>query len=235
MSSGFVSGGHAGEETERDDEWKRAQQEIEDQRRAKADLAKQHDGKSLYEILQENKDKKQAEFEERARFKLHNALDDDEADYLDSVLEKKRREEANVRKETVEQLELFRAQREEAERKALEEESTEAPLQEDGVQWTAVGKKRKKGSEAGLLKGIKLRKSNSVAEEKAPVDVTKVSKDSKKDTATTALPGTSGKDVAKNSATFSTTAVTPTIASPPSKPPNPLALGLGYASSDDED
>jgi hypothetical protein len=235
MSSGFVSGGNAGEETERDDEWKRAQQEIEDQRRAKADLAKQHDGKSLYEILQENKDKKQAEFEERARFKLHNALDDDEADYLDSVLEKKRREEANVRKETVEQLEIFRAQREEAERKALEEEGTEAPLQEDGVQWTAVGKKRKKGPEAGLLKGVKLRKSNSVAEEKAPVMEAKVSTDSKQGTTATAVPATSSKDVAKSSATPTTTAVKPRAASPPSKPTNPLALGLGYASSDDED
>jgi len=58
MSSGFVSGGKAGEEVERDDEWKKAQQEIEDARRAKADLAKQQDGKSLFEVLQANKDKK---------------------------------------------------------------------------------------------------------------------------------------------------------------------------------
>src|SRR5687767_6213458 len=49
MSSGFVSGGKAGEEVERDDEWKRAQQEVEEARRAKAELARQQDGKSLYE------------------------------------------------------------------------------------------------------------------------------------------------------------------------------------------
>ena len=140
MSSGFVSGGNAGEEVERDDEWKRAQQEIEEARRAKADLAKQQDGKSLYEVLQANKDKKQAEFEEKARYKLHVALDDEEADYLDSVLEKKRQEEANVKKETAERLDLFRRQREEAEKKArgLEEEGTEAPQDEGTGQWAAA-------------------------------------------------------------------------------------------------
>ena len=55
MSSGFVSGGTADKPIERDDEWRQAQQEIEDRRREKEDIGKQNEGKSLYEVLQANK------------------------------------------------------------------------------------------------------------------------------------------------------------------------------------
>jgi hypothetical protein len=231
MSSGFVSGGKAGEETERDDAWKRAQQEIEDARRAKADLAAQHEGKSLFEVLQANKEKKQAEFEEKARYKLHVSLDDDEADYLDSILEKKRREEANVKKETFEQLDLFRRQREEAERKArgLEEESAEAPQDEDASQWAAVGRKRKKGPEIGLLKGVKLRKSSSVPEEKKSADDVSGAKQPIQDATKPPNATTNNKDSTPLAMT-----TRPLPAATFTKPTNTLSLGLGYESSDDE-
>lgn len=55
MASGFVSGGTNEEPIERDDEWQRAQQELEEQRKRKADLGKQDGGKSLFEILENNK------------------------------------------------------------------------------------------------------------------------------------------------------------------------------------
>ncbi|EMD91282.1 hypothetical protein COCC4DRAFT_30565 [Bipolaris maydis ATCC 48331] len=237
MSSGFVSGGNAGEEVQRDDEWKRAQQEIEDARRAKAELAKQHDGKSLYEVLQANKDKKQAEFEEKARYKLHVALDDDEADYLDSILEKKRLEEANVKKETTEQLHLFRRQREEAERKArgLEEESAE-PTQEHGAeQWAAAGKKRKKGPEVGLLKGVKLRKSSSISEEQKPAEKSQSTKETTQQNTTDISSQTNTKANTTSSAKPPVANVQPSTNASASKTGNPLSLGLGYTSSDDED
>jgi dsDNA-binding SOS-regulon protein len=105
-------------------------------------------------------DAKQEAFEQAARYKLHVTLNDDEADYLEGLLEAKRKEELNVKKETREQLELFRRQQEEAERRALEEDNTEAP-KEDQVQWAAPGRKRKKGPDSTLLRGIKLRKSSS--------------------------------------------------------------------------
>lgn len=41
--------------TERDDEWLKAQEAIEAARRKKEDEARQHGGKSLYEVLQANK------------------------------------------------------------------------------------------------------------------------------------------------------------------------------------
>ena len=55
MSSGFVSGGTAEHPIERDDEWLKAQQEIEANRRKKEEASRQEDGKTLYEVLQNNK------------------------------------------------------------------------------------------------------------------------------------------------------------------------------------
>ncbi|KAJ4367698.1 hypothetical protein N0V83_007283 [Neocucurbitaria cava] len=216
--------------SKRDDEWKRAAQELEDQRRAKEDLAKQHDGKSLFEILQANKDKKQAEFEERARFKLHNALDDDEADYLDSVLEKKRKEEARVRKETLEQLELFRKQREEAESKAVEEENAE-PSKGNGGQWAAVRRKRKAGHDAGLLKGVKLRKSSPATEEKKDID----KRSSKPDTMAQNVAEVTDEITRGTNAPSPADTIKPSSAPPPAMSSNALSLALNYESSDDDD
>lgn len=55
MSSGFVSGGTTEDPIERDDEWLKAQQEIEANRRRKEEEGRQEGGKSLYELLQNNK------------------------------------------------------------------------------------------------------------------------------------------------------------------------------------
>ena len=50
------------------------------------------------------------------------SLDEDEVEFLDSVLESTRTKEAEVKKQTKEQLEVFRAHQEEAERLARQEE-----------------------------------------------------------------------------------------------------------------
>lgn len=55
MSSGFVSGGTTDDPLERDDEWLKAQQEIEANHRRKEEEGRQEGGKSLYEVLQNNK------------------------------------------------------------------------------------------------------------------------------------------------------------------------------------
>ena len=55
MSSGFVSAGTNEKPIERDDEWLRAQQELEEERRRKAEIGKQDEGKSLFEVLERNK------------------------------------------------------------------------------------------------------------------------------------------------------------------------------------
>lgn len=175
-------------------------------------------------------DAKQEAFEQAARYKLHVTLDDDEADYLEGLLEAKRKEELNVKKETREQLDLFRRQQEEAERKALEEDNA-VESKEEQVQWAAPGRKRKRGPETSLLKGVKLRKTSSVTEEKK-TDEAATNKE--------ATPSTAGDEAASSApksptASPAITSTKVTAASPPAKAPNALSLGLGYASSDDDD
>lgn len=52
--SRFVSGGTNDAPIERDDEWLKAQQEVEAKRLQELDEGKQQDGRSLYEVLQAN-------------------------------------------------------------------------------------------------------------------------------------------------------------------------------------
>ena len=55
MPTGFVSGGIIEEPTKRDEEWLRAQQELEAERKRKAEEGKQAGGQSLFEILERNR------------------------------------------------------------------------------------------------------------------------------------------------------------------------------------
>lgn len=55
MSSGFVSGGTIDGVIQRDDEWLKAQKEIEESRRRKEEEGRQEGGKTLFEVLQHNK------------------------------------------------------------------------------------------------------------------------------------------------------------------------------------
>ncbi|KZZ96010.1 NEFA-interacting nuclear protein NIP30 [Moelleriella libera RCEF 2490] len=91
-------------------EWEAVQQEL-DRKRAeqKARLASGGEERSLYDVLQANKAAKQAAFEEQNKIRNQfRALDDDEIDFLDDVLAKKRLEEERVRRETEEGLRAFR-------------------------------------------------------------------------------------------------------------------------------
>ncbi|KAF2003311.1 hypothetical protein P154DRAFT_103292 [Amniculicola lignicola CBS 123094] len=223
MASGFVSGGTIDKPIERDEEWQAAQREIEEKRQQKAQEGMGHDGKSLFDVLQENKAAKQSAFEEAARLKnQYRALDDDEAEYLDGILESTRQKEAVVKKETLEQLDLFRKQREEAEKKAREEQSAETGSTPDEALWKASARKRKKGPDTGLLRGIKLRKGASGAATASPTQ--KGAEEDKGNAQEKApeLPKVSEKKQ-------------PNITSPPAPKQNSLALGLGYGSSDEDD
>lgn len=55
MSSRFVSGGTVDEPVERDDEWLKAQRELEQLRRRKEEEGRQGSGQSLFDTLQANK------------------------------------------------------------------------------------------------------------------------------------------------------------------------------------
>ncbi|KAL8824133.1 MAG: hypothetical protein Q9191_005278 [Dirinaria sp. TL-2023a] len=174
MSSGFISGGTADQPTERDDEWLQAQQEIEARRRDREEAGRQEGGKTLYEVLQNNKEEA---FQESIKLKHQfRNLDEDEVEFLDSVLESTRAKELAVKEETREQLEVFRKQQEEADKKAVDgrergvgEETAGSPLGESSeTQWAVNARKRKRIKDENKLKGGKVRKSSYTSEAAPP-------------------------------------------------------------------
>ncbi|XVE73536.1 hypothetical protein DITRI_Ditri11bG0126400 [Diplodiscus trichospermus] len=63
----------------------------------------------LYEILKENKDKKDAEFNERFKHRPPKALDEDETEFLDNLETSRREYERRMADEEAEQLRNFQA------------------------------------------------------------------------------------------------------------------------------
>ncbi|KAF7928328.1 hypothetical protein EAE99_005085 [Botrytis elliptica] len=246
MSSGFVSGGTADAPTERSDEWLAAQQEIEANRQRKAIEARQQDGKSLFEILEANKAAKQDAFEEANKLKNQfRSLDEDEIEFLDSVLESTRAEEDRVRKETAEGLELFRKQQEDADKKARAADNDGAQTQDGspvrGDEWGTTGRKRKRTKDKEVLKGVKVRRASSSAEQASSSTSTKdlstkPAKDDSDSIATSTKPSTS-KDSAKTlDPKPAKIAPKPVAVKKPSPPPFNKGLGLvDYGSDEDSD
>jgi len=234
MSSGFVSGGTNDEPIKRSDEWLAAQAEIEANRQRKAIEARQSDGRSLFETLEANKAAKQEAFEEANRLKNQfRALDEDEVEFLDSVLESTRAEEERVKRETAEGLEQFRRQQEEADKKSRRgsdgaQATDEGSLTVEEEQWVAGGRKRKRSKEKDRLKGLKIRRSSTT--EKA-ADPSTAEASSSKRPSTTKTPAKDTEPVQPKSPP----APPASAEKGPPAPPKSSGLGLvGYGSDDDD-
>lgn len=167
---------------------------------------------------------KQEAFEEKSRLKNQfRSLDDDEVDFLDSVLESTRAKEAAVKKDTAEQLEAFRRQREKAE-KVLREPS-EVVEEGQGEDWTAPRKRRRE-------------KQNTLFPKKHKASTPPTGKDTNKEgdgTKTDRKTSTSSQADSKPSGALPAPA-TSTEKKPEAKPtPKPLvSLGLGDYGSDSD-
>ncbi|KAJ5281295.1 hypothetical protein N7478_006667 [Penicillium angulare] len=239
MSSGFVSAGTNEQPIDRDDEWLKAQQELEEERRRKADIGQQNDGKSLFEVLQQNKMAKQEQFEEKTRLKNQfRSLDEDEVEFLDSVLESTRAQEAAVKKDTADQLEAFRKHREEAEKSALGPTSSDVtPAEEE--EWSIPARKRRREKKDLLLPGKK-RKSSTA--EPSPED-TKTEQSAKGNTPATKADNSSKSTSSNTSDPKASDISAKTASAGPAKSeagekPQPAkpALGLvGYGSDSDSE
>lgn len=155
-------------------------------------------------------------------------------DFLDSVLESTRAKEAEVRKENAEQLELFRKQREAAEKAQFEEDGNPAsssgaaaysPNQES---WAARPKKRRRGNEVTPALGAKLRKTSSTELKEPDAAVAKETVSAKDvNMLSTASPSsTEQADMASDNPLQ--------LPVTKQKPPPASTLGLGDYSSDDD-
>jgi hypothetical protein len=164
-------------------------------------------------------------------------LDEDDVEFLDSVLESTRKQEAEVKRRTREDLEAFKRQQQEAEQAAKVTVEPEAPVATDS--W-AVSRKRKKGKE-DVLGGVKLRKSSSGAKAvgEAAKTETLVSPsaasavETQAESAASIKPSAS-KDVTADS--IEAKAPPATATKPSASPSSPPGSGLGLvAYSSDED
>ncbi|KAI1913553.1 hypothetical protein LOZ12_002904 [Ophidiomyces ophidiicola] len=247
MSSGFVVGGTTDYTPEKSDAaWQKVKQELEESRKRRADPGTHEGGKSLYEILQQNKAAKQEAFEESIRLKNQfRTLDEDEVEFLDSVLESTRAKEAAVKQETMEQLEIFHRQRDEAEKKAFLESNPEnmgtAGSAAEDEQWTiSTSKKRRRPKEHDALPGVKLRKSYNIssgprtANNETHSDLTARKVGNQADVRTV-LPKAASDPEQDEPREKAITSVLPTTALAKPFPKASSALGLGAYSSDDDD
>ncbi|BES96353.1 NEFA-interacting nuclear protein NIP30 [Nesidiocoris tenuis] len=118
MSSGFISETEIAEQRRlRQEEWERVRQPHEPQEAPEEEI----DHRSLFERLEEQKKKKEFEYEEAHRLKnMIKGLDDDEVDFLDLVDRSKMEEE---RKKAVEE-----------QREIADFRNRVASLQEQGIQ-----------------------------------------------------------------------------------------------------
>lgn len=143
-----------------------------------------------------------------------------------------RKKEDEVKKSTAEQLEIFRRQREDAEKA---EDATE--INENSELWKAAPKKRKRKQEKGPFKGLKLRRKSSTAEDEEKSrtkDVMNLPEpDSRESTKSGPTPTASSEEVPNQLLTTTyTKADSPSAAPTPARPA--ATLGLDSYSSDED-
>lgn len=186
---------------------------------------------------------KQDAFEESIRLKNQfRNLDEDEVEFLDSVLESTRKKEEEVKKQTSEQLDLFRRQQEEADRAAIEGDSTvntdqNSPTGDVEENWAVNRGKRKRVEDKKGLPGFKVRKSSSSARDGGIIDAS-VTKSSllAQTKATSQCQFKAKADSISNASSTGPATVTVRQANsaPKKASTGPLSLGLaGYSSEED--
>ncbi|KAF3918536.1 hypothetical protein ABW21_db0208178 [Orbilia brochopaga] len=177
MSSGFVSSGQLDSseprKVEQDtdngspreltgvDAWAAADAAVkaaEDAASASGLMGSQEGGKTLYDVLQANKARKQEEFEEKLKFKNQfRSLDEGEIEFLDSVISEQRAAEEAKKKELEAQLDDFRRLQYEADH---DPNAVEPAIQEEisSGTWAISGRRKRKKDKDAATSGLKLRK-----------------------------------------------------------------------------
>lgn len=189
---------------------------------------------------------KQEAFEESVRLKNQfRNLDEDEVEFLDSVLESTRAKEDAVKKETAEQLQAFRRQQEEADKASLSATATGTALSEESArpdapsgdsQWAINARKRKRAKDNAALPGLKLRKSSSTCEKPARPEAGITDGSDNKVTAEVDRSSQATGDRSKDLPRSDDTRIKNTRlqGSPASPKPTVGVLGLAAYSSDEE-
>ncbi|KAH7836550.1 hypothetical protein Vadar_002845 [Vaccinium darrowii] len=107
----------------------------------------------LYEILKENKDKRDAEFNERFKHRPPKALDEDETEFLDKLELSKREYERQMADEEAQQLQIFQAAV--AAQSTIVHEVTETPPVPKVQEKNLVGRKNQPARPWGMIIKVK--------------------------------------------------------------------------------
>ncbi|EYU46881.1 hypothetical protein ABFS82_04G001200 [Erythranthe guttata] len=125
----------------------------------------------LYEILQENKDKKDAEFNERFKHRPPKALDEDETEFLDKYEMSKRQYERQMADEEEQELRTFQAAVESQSQVVHElKETPSLPKVQDKK--SAVGKKNRPARSLGMVIKVKPQAKKAKVEAAADLEET---------------------------------------------------------------
>ena len=153
-------------------------------------------------------------------------MDEDEIEFLDSVNASTRAKEAEVKKDTREQLDAFRKQQEDAEKAAKQAERAEEPAAAES--WTTSGpRKRKKGKDKEGIGGIKVRRTSSQAAKPEELSTVPAMREPPKHDIKAEPPTSSDKaPTSQQPAKPASVSPAPPIATP--------GLGLGGYSSDED-
>lgn len=190
---------------------------------------------------------KQEAFEEKIKLKNQfRSLDEDEVEFLDSLLESTRAQEDAVKKDTADQLEVFRRQREEAEKALLENTSADVAPAAEAEDWKIPSRKRRREKKKDSLIPGKKRKStaentgeeSSQTEQKAE-NSKPAGEDEKKTTSEPAPAGLATSQQESKSGSSENTGKssenTKATTAKPSETPKPaVSLGLADYGSDSE-
>lgn len=133
-----------------------SQEQLEEAKRSRGervdDGTAQRD-RPLYEILKENKDKRDAEFNERFKHRPPKALDEDETEFLEKLETSKKEYERQVADEEARELRIFQ-EAVEAQSRAIRE-IKEMPPVSNVQEKRAVGKKNRPGQPLGMMIKVK--------------------------------------------------------------------------------
>ncbi len=169
---------------------------------------------------------KQAEFEESIRLKNQfKSLDEDDVDFLDSVLESERAKEDAVRRETAEQLDAYRKQQAAAQKVDLEATKGDATSPSVDADSWVMKKRRRKELDNPVSKLRKTSPGTKPVSVTAPVATT-ISNDFARTRSTEQRGDVSG--VERRMSPPSPVVTTPAAVSQAS------VLGLGVYSSDED-
>lgn len=107
----------------------------------------------LYEILKENKDKRDAEFNERYKHRPPKALDEDETEFLDKLETSRKEYERQIADDEAQQLRMFQAAV--ASQSSIIQDSKETPASDAQHEKGAVGKKKQPAQPLGMIIKVK--------------------------------------------------------------------------------